>query len=72
MCSGSSSLGLGEHRLGLSNLGLGGGRLLRGRQLVLELGHRVGDALLQGPKDGLCLLDGGFLTRGAVSRLGRL
>lgn len=58
-----SSLGLGEHRLCLGNFCLGGSAsLLRGRDLVLELGDGVGDALLKGAKDTLCLLDGGLLT----------
>lgn len=61
-----SSLGLGQDRLGLRNFGLGGGCLLSGSELVFELGDGVGDALLEGAKDGLGLLDGGLLQEEAV------
>ncbi len=57
-----SSLGLREDRLGLGDFRLWGcAALLRSGDLVLELGDGVGDALLEGSKDALCLLDGGFL-----------
>lgn len=56
-----SSFRLGQHRLGLCNLGFGRAGLLGGSELVFELGDGVGDALLEGAEDGLGLFDRGLL-----------